>query len=85
MNKKDLIQARVATQTLLVKTIKQFGISLITLILCSMFASVFFPSIMNQIGFIVMVLFGMAFGIMIGAYRAYTIFWEKMEFESEKK
>lgn len=84
MNKKDLIKARQATSKLVIKTIKQFGISMVVLILSSMFASVFFQSFMDKVGFIIMVLFGVVFGMMIGAMRAYDIFWEKTDFEKVK-
>lgn len=82
MKEKDLIKARQVTQKLLCKTIREFGISLVMLIFASMLASVFLPSVMDKVGFIVMVLFGMTFGIMIGAMRAYNIFWEKTDFEN---
>lgn len=85
MNEKDLIQARAATQKLLCKTIMQFGISTVVLILCSLFASIFLPGVMDKVGFIVTILFGMVFGIMIGAIRAYNIFWEKADFENTEK
>ena len=83
MNKKDLLQARQVTQKLLCKTIREFGISMVVLILCGMLANVFLPSVIGKVGFLVTVLFGMVFGIMIGALRAYNIFWEKTDFENE--
>lgn len=84
MNEKDLIQAKAATQKLVCKTIKQFGITMITLILCSMFASVFLPSIMPNIASLFIIVFGVMFGMMMGAMRAYNIFWEKTDFENSE-
>lgn len=82
MEKEDLIQARRETQKLLCNTIRQFGISMVTLILCLMFANVLFPSIMGKLILLYTTLFGTTFGMMLGAIRAYNIFWEKTNFRN---
>jgi len=83
MDKKDLIQARRATEKLLCKTIREFGISMVTLILFGMLSTVFFPSIMPNVVVLFALLFGVMFGIMLGAIRAYNIFWEKIDFKGD--
>jgi len=85
MNKEDLIQARQATQRLCLKTTRQFGISMVTLILCLMFSNVLLPTIIDKLSVLYTILFGIMFGMVIGAMRAYNIFWEKTDFNGENK
>lgn len=81
MNKEDLIKARLITQKLLTYSLKTFGVSAILLITITMLCSIFTPHVLNKVGFIVIFLFGLVFGIVIGTLEAYNIFWEQIEFK----
>lgn len=80
MHKEDLIKARHATTELMTRSIKEMIFSWLALMGASVLIVVFFPDIAYKASGLIWLLLGMTLGIVIGALKAYIIFWDKTEF-----
>jgi len=81
MRKKDLIKARIITQNLLCQTLKELLFSVLLLIVAGILTAAFVPSVIDKVTGVIALLMGLVFGIVVGAARAYNIFWEKIDME----
>ena len=79
MNDTDLIKARVLTQELVSRTIKELTITFVLLIVVVTSIVFLFPSIIDITVSFGTLIFGLVIGIVVGAVRAYSIFWEKLK------
>jgi len=85
MSKDDPIKARRACQELLGQTLKELCFSVLCLAAVSVLSRMIFVPYADRMIDLITLLLGLAFGVVIGAARAYIIFWEKTDFEDGVK
>ena len=85
MDDKSLIEARTLTQKLVSQTIKELTVSFILLIIAVALVTYFFPSVIDKFVNLGTLLSGLVLGSVIGAVRAYSIFWNKIETEYQRR
>lgn len=79
MNDADLIKARVLTQELVSRTLKELTIAFVLIIVVVTSVTFLFPSILDITVSFATFIFGFVIGSVVGAVRAYNIFWERLK------
>lgn len=83
MKDQTMIRMRELTSKEVVRAIKQFGISMVCLVCASLLTNTFFPEVLDKVGFLVTLLFGITFGIIVGTITVYNAVW-KIPLEPEE-
>lgn len=84
MRDRELMIAREETKDLLVHTLREMILSMILLMLATVLAGIFFPFVLNALSGLVLLLVGFVLGAVVGAKRAYIIFWENKQTTYQK-
>ena len=76
MKDQAMIRMRELTTKEVVRAIKNFGLSLVCLIFAGLLTNTFYPQVLDKVGFLATLLFGMTFGIIVGTIKVYNAVWK---------